>query len=126
MYPDAASDRAPVLMTSQCTSSGGGSGTGVMSKVVQSIRIPCPATPPIEAIWSSNPVGTPRAACSAAWQRRARASRSASVVAAAPRASALATSSAALDESPLPAGMVDVTRPWNPAVGRSSATTPAT
>ena len=41
-------------------------------------------------------------------------------------ASATATSSAALDDSPVPIGIVVPTSPSNPVAGRSSATTPAT
>ena len=41
-------------------------------------------------------------------------------------ASATATSSAALDDSPPPSGTVVVTRPTKPRSGATSATTPAT
>ena len=60
--------------------------------------------------------GTPRAACSAAWQRRARAIR---VGSSAPSAKAQATSRAALDDSPEPAGRSLCTVPSNPAAGRN-------
>ncbi len=68
------------------------------------------------------PHGTPDARCSAAWQSRAMSSAEPS----APRASATAISSAALEDSPAPIGIVVETLPSNPVDGRSSATTPAT
>ena len=52
--------------TSHRATSDGGSGTGTISSDRQSRCRPLPSTPQIEASWSSSPVGTPRAACSAA------------------------------------------------------------
>ena len=69
------------------------------------------------------PVGRPRAPCSAAWHRRA--SRAGSSTSA-PSARATATSSAALEDNPTPAGSVERTVPVKPCAGRSTATTPAT
>ncbi len=68
------------------------------------------------------PEGTPEARCSARWQASAKASG----VPSKPRASATATSRAALEDSPPPMGRVVATVPVKPAVGRTSATTPAT
>ena len=68
------------------------------------------------------PVGTPRAMCSARWERRARATGSSI---AAPSTTATASSSAADDDNPAPDGTVEVTVPAKPATGPYSATTPA-
>src|SRR3954465_15416526 len=69
-----------------------------------------------------SPLGTPEARCSA----RGRASAGASGEPSNPRASATATSSAALDDRPAPTGRVVDTVPTAPTAGRTTATTPAT
>ena len=66
--------------------------------------------------------GTPEATCSARWHSTARSWG----VPVKPSASATATSSAALDDSPAPSGRVVSTTPRRPSTGRSSAATPAT
>ena len=81
------------------------------------------STPPIEVSWSIIPHGTPEAACSARWQARASSSGERGV---SRRARAIATSRAALDDSPAPMGIVVEMRPSKPCVGRTSATTAAT
>ncbi len=91
--------------------------------MVQLIRRAWSATPAVAASWSMIPHGTPLARCSAAWQICAIWSG----VPEAPRASATATSNAALDARPAPMGSSVVTvPPARPTVGRTSATTPAT
>src|SRR5438067_2260031 len=67
------------------------------------------------------PEGTPVAACSACCSSGARADGSPSQ----PRARATATSKAALEDSPAPAGPVLDTRPSKPATGRRTGTTEA-
>ena len=81
-----------------------------------------PSTPAADASWSMIPDGTPLARCSARWQAWA----SSSEVPSNPRASATATSRAALDDSPPPIGSVVDTVPSKPRSGLTSATTPAT
>ena len=78
-----------------------------------------PAMPCTDASWSMRPHGTPVARCSARWH-------SAAMSPVAPSASASATSSDALDESPAPMGSVEVTCPVKPVTGRTSATMAST
>ena len=68
------------------------------------------------------PQGTPEARCSAALADPRESRRRPSM----PSASATATSSAALDDRPVPIGIVVDTSPTKPTAGRISATTPAT
>ena len=109
-------------MSTTITSRSSGIETGDTVRSWQSIASAAPSTPPVDASWSMIPHGTPDARCSAAWHSRAMSS----AVPSAPRARATATSSAALEDSPAPIGIVVETLPSNPVAGRSSATTPAT
>ena len=104
------------------TSMSVGTGTWVTARVWQSIIVACPAVAAAMQSWSMMPVGTPVAACSA---RRA-ASASSVDVPSNPSANPIAHSSAALDDSPAPAGMLLVTSPTRPTVTPSSAAIAAT
>ena len=87
-----------------------GSATGSTESTRKSMSRACPATPDAEASWSIRPHGTPDASCSARWPRRA----SSVALPSKPSARATASSSAALDDRPLPMGMVVDTVPSKP------------
>ena len=75
-----------------------------------------------DAVAAALPDGTPLPTCSARWHSLASSTGDPSK----PSASATASSSAALDERPLPIGTVVRTVPSKPPLGRTSCTTPAT
>ena len=104
-------------------SASSGNGTVWMSSVSQSMRRAVPSTAAIDTSWSMIPHGTPTAASSARWQACA---ASTGLSRSAPSAVATATSRAADDARPLPAGSVEWTMPTSPSRGRTSRTTAAT
>jgi hypothetical protein len=101
------------------TAVAGGSGTARVSSERQSMSRQLLRTPQAEIIWSMIPQPTPTHSFSARWASRAIADGSHGRSAAPAKARAVASSSAALDESPAPTGTSPATTPSQPRDGAS-------
>ncbi len=108
----------------------GGSGTRSKCSERVSRNSAAPAVPRLTTIWSMMPVGAPTNSFSAHFPAIASSTSSRRRSKAARRARQTLTSSAALEDSPLPIGTVDsmrmsAPRRWNPRF-RSATVTPCT
>jgi hypothetical protein len=118
----------PELITRSAAS--GGRATASVSSVRVSTKSAEPSVARLQAMGSIIPTGAPTKADSARWARRATVRPSIATPCSAASARSVATSSAALDERPLPSGTSERTRASKPRsakpASRSAQVTPCT